>query len=78
MVALSPFNGEPQSASSAPGKYPVRWADFVKKAGFPEWGENRSNAMRHSFGSYHSALLVDAAKTAAMLGPPPSKRSGAF
>ena len=33
--------------------YTVRWAEFVKKAGFPDWGENRSNAMRHSFGSYH-------------------------
>ena len=52
----------------APGKYTVRWADFVKKAGFPDWGENRSNAMRHSFGSYHYALFSDAAKTAAMLG----------
>jgi integrase len=52
----------------APGKYTVRWAEFVKKAGFPDWGENRSNAMRHSFGSYHYALSSDAAKTAAMLG----------
>lgn len=52
----------------APGKYTVRWAEFVKKAGFPDWGENRSNAMRHSFGSYHYALYSDAAKTAAMLG----------
>ncbi len=52
----------------APGKYTVRWAEFVKKAGFPDWGVNRSNAMRHSFGSYHYALLSDAAKTAAMLG----------
>jgi integrase len=52
----------------APGKYTVRWAEFVKKAGFPDWGENRSNAMRHSFGSYHYAMFSDAAKTAAMLG----------
>jgi integrase len=52
----------------SPGKYTVRWAEFVKKAGFPDWGENRSNAMRHSFGSYHYALHSDAAKTAAMLG----------
>jgi integrase len=52
----------------APGRYTVRWAQFVKKAGFPDWGENRSNAMRHSFGSYHYALNSDAAKTAAMLG----------
>jgi integrase len=52
----------------APGKYTVRWAEFVKKAGFPDWGENRSNAMRHSFGSYHYALYSDAAKTSAMLG----------
>jgi site-specific recombinase XerD len=52
----------------APGKYTVRWAEFVKRAGFPDWGEKRSNAMRHSFGSYHYALYSDAAKTAAMLG----------
>jgi integrase len=52
----------------SPGRYTVRWAAFVKKAGFPDWGENRSNAMRHSFGSYHYALHSDAAKTAAMLG----------
>jgi site-specific recombinase XerD len=52
----------------APGRYEMRWAAFVKKAGFPDWGENRSNAMRHSFGSYHYALYSDAAKTAAMLG----------
>ena len=52
----------------APGKYTVRWAEFVKAAGFPDWGENRSNAMRHSFGSYHYAMHSDAAKTAAMLG----------
>jgi integrase len=52
----------------APGRYTVRWAQFVKAAGFPDWGENRSNAMRHSFGSYHYALYSDAAKTAAMLG----------
>lgn len=52
----------------SPGRYTVRWAEFVKKAGFPDWGENRSNAMRHSFGSYHYALHSDAAKTAGMLG----------
>ncbi len=52
----------------APGKYGVRWTQFVKDAGFPDWGENRSNAMRHSFGSYHYALYSDAAKTSAMLG----------
>jgi integrase len=52
----------------APGRYTVRWAEFVKKAGFPDWGENRANAMRHSFGSYHFALYSDAAKTSAMLG----------
>ncbi len=52
----------------APGRYTVRWAEFVKKAGFPDWAENRANAMRHSFGSYHFALYSDAAKTSAMLG----------
>ena len=52
----------------APAKFPQRWTKFVKKAGFPDWGENRSNAMRHSFGSYYYALTSDAAKTAAMLG----------
>ena len=52
----------------AHGKFTVRWAAFVKRAGFPGWGKNRSNAMRHSFGSYHYALYSDAAKTAAMLG----------
>ncbi|MFA6285990.1 MAG: phage integrase SAM-like domain-containing protein [Opitutaceae bacterium] len=52
----------------APAKFPMRWTVFVKKAGFPDWGENRSNAMRHSFGSYHYALYSDAAKTSAMLG----------
>jgi len=57
-----------RSGRVAPGKYTVRWAEFVKAAGFPDWGENRSNAMRHSFGSYHYALHSDAAKTAAMLG----------
>lgn len=59
---------ENKTGRVAPGRYTVRWADFVKKAGFPDWGENRSNAMRHSFGSYHYALHADAAKTAAMLG----------
>lgn len=57
-----------RSGRLAPGKYTVRWAEFVKAAGFPDWGENRSNAMRHSFGSYHYALHSDSAKTAAMLG----------
>jgi integrase/recombinase XerD len=52
----------------APGKFTVRWAAFVRKVGVPDWGENRSNAMRHSFGSYHYALYSDAAKTSAMLG----------
>jgi len=41
----------------APGRYTVRWAKFVKAAGFPDWGENRSNAMRHSFGSYKPIRL---------------------
>jgi len=59
---------ENRAGRVAPGKYTVRWADFVKKAGFPDWGETRSNAMRHSFGSYHYALFSDAAKTSAMLG----------
>lgn len=59
---------KPREGRVAPGKYTVRWAEFVKKAGFPDWGENRSNAMRHSFGSYHYAVYSDAAKTAAMLG----------
>src|SRR5439155_19141414 len=25
----------------APGRYTVRWAQFVKKAGFADWGANR-------------------------------------
>jgi len=57
-----------RQGSVAPGKYTVRWARFVKAAGFPGWGENRSNAMRHSFGSYHFALYSDSAKTSALLG----------
>jgi len=57
-----------RSGRVAPGRYTVRWAKFVKAAGFPDWGQNRSNAMRHSFGSYHYALHSDAARTAAMLG----------
>ena len=52
----------------APGGYTVRWAKFVKAAGFPDWGKNRSNAMRHSFGSYHFALGGDAAKTSSAMG----------
>jgi len=52
----------------APGRYTGRWAEFVKAAGFEDWGEKRANAMRHSFGSYHYALHSDSAKTAAMLG----------
>lgn len=50
----------------SPGKYTVRWAEFVKAAGFPDWGKNRSNAMRHSFGSYHYAMYSDAAKTSSI------------
>jgi integrase len=57
-----------RSSRIAPGKFNARWAEFVKEAGFPDWGEKRTNAMRHSFGSYHYALHSDAAKTAAMLG----------
>lgn len=57
-----------KSGRVAPAKFNERWARFVKAAGFPDWGEKRSNAMRHSFGSYHYALNSDAAKTAAMLG----------
>jgi integrase len=57
-----------KSGRVAPGKFNERWAKLVKKAGFPDWRENRSNAMRHSFGSYHYALHSDAAKTSAMLG----------
>jgi len=56
------------SGPLAPAKFPQRWTKFVKKAGFADWGENRSNAMRHSFGSYHYALHSDAGKTAGMLG----------
>ncbi len=52
----------------APAKFNRRWTNFVKAAGFDDWGENRVNAMRHSFGSYHYALYSDAAKTTAMLG----------
>lgn len=57
-----------KTGSVAPGKFNERWAKLVKKAGFTDWRENRSNAMRHSFGSYHYALHSDAAKTSAMLG----------
>ena len=57
-----------QTGRVAPAKFPQRWTKFVKAAGFSNWGENQSNAMRHSFGSYHYALFSDAAKTAAMLG----------
>ena len=38
-------------ARGALARYSVRWAQFVKKAGVGDWGENRCNVMQHSFGS---------------------------
>ncbi len=52
----------------APANSYISFAKLTKQAGFPHWGENYSNAMRHSFGSYYYALTSDSSKTAAMLG----------
>ncbi len=52
----------------APAKSYINFAKLTNQAGFPHWGGNYSNAMRHSFGSYYYALTSDSSKTAAMLG----------
>ena len=52
----------------APSNLFKSFAKFTKEAGFPNWKEKYSNAMRHSFGSYYYALTSDSSKTAAMLG----------
>ncbi|MGB0371993.1 MAG: tyrosine-type recombinase/integrase [Opitutales bacterium] len=39
-----------------------------KAAGFENWREEKSNAMRHSFGTYHYALHRNSALTASALG----------
>jgi len=46
----------------------VLFAELVRKAGFENWREEKSNAMRHSFGTYHFALHQNSALTAAALG----------
>jgi hypothetical protein len=52
----------------APRKFAVHMAALVRSAGFSDWRESHSNAMRHSFGSYHLALYGDSNKTSALLG----------
>jgi len=50
------------------GHIDLKIAEVVRKAGFANWREEKSNAMRHSFGTYHYALHQNAAHTSAALG----------
>ena len=51
-----------------PGNLYPRLAALRERAEFPDWKAEKSNALRHSFGSYHFALYEDAALTASKLG----------
>ena len=51
-----------------PGNLYSRLADLRERAKFTNWKGEKSNALRHSFGSYHYALYDDAALTAGKLG----------
>ncbi len=46
----------------------LKMAELVKLAGFENWRKDKSNAMRHSFGTYHYALHQNSALTSAALG----------
>jgi len=45
--------------------YPKRFRKLFRLAGFPKW---ETNAMRHSFGSYHYALSGNPLETSRLLG----------
>ncbi|SVC47133.1 uncharacterized protein METZ01_LOCUS299987, partial [marine metagenome] len=52
----------------SPPKYYKRVAEFRRDAGFTDWKDEKSNALRHSFGSYHFALYQNAPLTSSLLG----------
>ena len=63
---LLPFAGK--EGKVTPGNLYPRLAALRERAEFADWKAEKSNALRHSFGSYHFALHEDAALTAGKLG----------
>lgn len=50
------------------GHIDLKIAELVRQAGFNNWRTEKSNAMRHSFGTYHYALHQNSALTPSALG----------
>jgi len=55
----------PVTSNLTTSDHRVRFAKLVKASGFKKW---ESNAMRHSFGTYHFALHGNALETSRLLG----------
>jgi integrase len=64
-LALVPDRTGPVTRSAHANDYQQRFRKLVTLAGFDRW---ETNAMRHSFGSYHYALHGDSLATARLLG----------
>ena len=59
---------ERKTGNISPLAFSKRFKALTLKAGFPDWRESRSNAMRHSFGTYCFAKSQNANETAAQMG----------
>lgn len=59
---------EAREGRLAPNHVEEKMAELVRQAGFENWRKEKSNAMRHSFGTYHFALYQNSALTSAALG----------